>query len=61
MNKDVVLCKECAIRYDACPMAIRAMTKDKQLLVRFVAEDDDYCSRGKRIEAGNKKRNRRTE
>ena len=40
---EVVRCKDCTIRYDACPMVFRASG-----YVHFFTEDDDFCSRGKR-------------
>lgn len=38
----VVRCKDCAIRYDSCPMVVRIGNN-----VEFFTEDDDFCSRGK--------------
>ena len=43
--RDVVRCKECAIRYDSCPMVVRVGGYRS-----FFTEDDDFCSRGRRKE-----------
>ena len=40
---EVVRCKDCAIRYDACPMVVRAGNT-----VAFFTDDNDFCSRGRR-------------
>lgn len=40
---EVVRCKDCAIRYDACPRVIRVGG-----YISFVTEDNDFCSGGKR-------------
>ena len=42
---EVVRCKDCALRYDSCPMAVRVSG-----YVQFFTEDDDFCSRGRRRE-----------
>lgn len=42
---NVIRCKECAIRYDACPMVVRA-----GITVAFFSDDNDFCSRGRRKE-----------
>ena len=41
----VVRCKDCAIRYTACPMVTRM-----DGMISFFTEDDDFCSRGKKRE-----------
>ena len=43
--RDVIRCKDCAIRYDACPMVVRAGNT-----VAFFTDDNDFCSRGRRKE-----------
>lgn len=42
---EIIRCKDCAIRYDSCPMVVRSVA-----YIRFFTEDDDFCSRGKRKE-----------
>ena len=44
----VVRCKDCVLRWTACPMVVRSMDENGGLRVSFFTEDDDYCSRGKR-------------
>lgn len=39
----LVRCKECAIRYDSCPMVVRIGNN-----VDFFTEDNDFCSRARR-------------
>lgn len=39
---EVIRCKECAIRYDACPMVVRNGN-----YLTFFTKDDDFCSYGK--------------
>ena len=44
---EVVRCKECVLRWTACPMAARIVGN---LRVSYFTGDDDFCSRGKRLE-----------
>ena len=37
---ELIRCKNCAIRYTDCPMAVRTNG-----MISFFTEDDDYCSR----------------
>ena len=45
---EVVRCKDCVLRWSACPMVVRSMDENGGLRVSFFTEDDDYCSRGKK-------------
>ena len=40
--RDVIRCKDCAIRFDACPMVVRNGN-----YLTFFTKDDDFCSYGK--------------
>lgn len=40
---EVVRCKDCAIRFDACPMVVRVRN-----FIQIFTEDEDFCSRGRR-------------
>lgn len=40
---EVVRCKDCAIRFDSCPMVVRFGR-----LIQLFTEDEDFCSRGRR-------------
>ena len=42
---EIIRCKECAIRYDSCPMVVRIGGN-----VDFFTDDNDFCSRGRRKE-----------
>ena len=42
----VIRCKDCAIRYDSCPMVVRIGNN-----VDYFTEDEDFCSRGRRKDA----------
>ena len=39
----VIRCKDCARRYDSCPMVVRVGG-----YISFITEDEDFCSRGRR-------------
>lgn len=41
---EIVRCKDCLLRYNACPWAIRIGFG----IVEFTTKDDDFCSRGRR-------------
>ena len=46
---EVVRCKDCVLRYNACPMAFLSPGENNNTWrVSFFTEDDDFCSRGKR-------------
>ena len=42
---EIIRCKDCAIRYDSCPMVVRVGG-----YISFFTEDNDFCSRGRRRE-----------
>ena len=43
---EIIRCKDCAIRYDSCPMVVRIGNN-----VEFFTDDNDFCSRGRRKDA----------
>lgn len=43
---EIIRCKDCAIRYDSCPMVVRVGG-----YISFFTEDEDFCSRGRRKDA----------
>ena len=45
---EVVRCKDCLLRYNACPMVVREISASGTPLITFFTEDNDYCSRGKK-------------
>lgn len=59
--QELLRCKDCAIRYDACPMVVRVGG-----YISFFTEDDDFCSRGRRkqelrTESRSKRKEKRNE
>lgn len=41
--QEVIRCKDCAIRYDSCPLVVRSGG-----YIRFFSGDEDFCSGAKR-------------